>query len=330
MTHIKDMARAALPAKLWSLLQQGRQKGKHNAYQIRADLRRYIDLRGARKALLRSDALSNDEKDVLRKVSLRLHRGDFYLPGKGRHYLSIGLTSLHCINAALDHAPNPVRTILVFPSGHGRILRFLKVRFPRATICASDIKRETVEFCRREFHVAGIVSSDDFSKVSLPGPFDLIWSGSLLTHLNESQSKELLRLYYRNLAPGGLCVFTTQGSTPAAWLRSGAETYNLTEAARRKILSEFDDRGYGYAHYEVGPGYDGSAGPSYGISLATRTRVVEMAAAAGDWTLSSFFERAWSDQQDVYAFTKGPTKASLIVEARGPVPAVSNVWRWTL
>ena len=322
MVYITDVARATLPDKLWALLRKGRQKGQ----RIAKNLRRPIDLRSARKALLRSDALSKDEKYLLRNVSLRVHPNDLYLPGGGRHYLSIGLTSLRGINAALDHAPHSVRTILDLPSGHGRILRFLKVCFPLATICACDIVPEEVEFCRREFDAEAIISNQDFAKVSLPGPFDLIWSGSLLTHVDECRASELLRLYHRNLAPGGLCVFTMHGSTSAEWLRSRAETYNLTEISRQKVLSEFDNRGYGYADYEPGSGYD----ISYGISVATRARIVEIASAAGNWTFSSFFERGWSNHHDVYGFTKGQTKAPLIVEARSSVPAVSNVWRWVL
>jgi hypothetical protein len=55
-----------------------------------------------------------------------------------------------------------------------------------------------------------------------------------------------------------------------------------------------------------------------------------MASVVGDWTFSSFFERARSDHHDVYAFTKAETKSPLIVKARGPAPAESNVFRWTL
>ena len=310
MAYIKNMVRAALPDKLLTLIRKGR--------RIAAS---HIDFRSARKALLRSDALSKDEKHLLRNVSLRVSpKDDIYSPGRERDYLSIGLTSLRCINAALAHAPYPVRTILDLPSGYGRILRFLKVSFPRATICGCDTVPEAVEFCKREFNVEAFISNQDFAKVSLPGPFDLIWSGSLLTHLDEYQATELLRLYHRNLAQGGLCVFTMHGSASAERLRSGAGTYSLTEVSRQKVLSEFDNRGYGYADYQPGSGY--------GISVATRTRIVEMASAAGNWTFSSFFERAWIDHHDVYGFTKGQTKAPLIVEARGPAPAVANFFRW--
>jgi len=82
-----------------------------------------------------------------------------------------------------------------------------QARFPHAIICACDIQPEAVEFCRRAFDAEAVVSKEDFAKVSLPGLVDLIWSGSLLTHLDECRATELLRLYHGSLASGGLCVF---------------------------------------------------------------------------------------------------------------------------
>ena len=320
MRRIKDIARAVLPEKLWAIFHRVFRRDIPTYIDLYA---KYIDLHAARIAMLRSGALSDDEKYLLRNVSLRVHpNDDMYPRGTGRHYLSIGIASNRAINSALAHAAHQVQTVLDLPSGYGRALRFLKARFPDATICACDLQPEAVEFCRHAFDAEAVVSNEDFAKVSLPGLFDLIWSGSLLTHLDECRATELLRLYYRSLAPGGLCVFTMHGRTSEAWLRSRTETYGLTEASRLKILSELDNRGYGYADY--------AGFTAYGISIARRARIVEMASAAGNWAFSCFLESAWSDHHDVYGFTKGQTKAPLIVEARAPVPAVSNVYRWIL
>ena len=119
MRRIKDVARAALPENPWTILRK-----------VRRDVARYIDLHAARKALLRSDALSDDEKYLLRNASLRVQANDdMYLPGTGRHYLSIGISSNRAINSVLAHAPHQVRAILDLPSGYGRCLRFLKPDF---------------------------------------------------------------------------------------------------------------------------------------------------------------------------------------------------------
>jgi SAM-dependent methyltransferase len=236
-----------------------------------------------------------------------MYKGD-----EGRHYLSIGLSAIRCINTALGHARNDeqVKTILDFPSGYGRVLRFLEVKFPDAALFGSDLDPNAIKFCRKAFHARTSISNEDFSEILLPGPFDLIWCGSLLTHLEARRAIEVLQLFCRHLGPNGLCLFTMHGRTASEWLNNGAETYGLPEIAREKLLSELSDTGYGYADY-----YPGSR---YGISVTTYPHMLDMALAVGDWTLSSFLERAWGGHHDVYGFSKGPRKPPRIIEALGP------------
>jgi SAM-dependent methyltransferase len=255
-----------------------------------------------------------------------------YQPGTGRHYLSIGLSARRCIMAALPHAPqNPIRTILDLPSGYGRILRLLQLCFPNSTLLACDIVPEAVYFCKKQFKVDAVVSNTDFNKVSFSTKFDLIWCGSLLTHLDANNAIELLRLFHRSLSPTGVCVFTMHGRTSAAWLDTRNETYGLTETNVQKVLLDLADKGYGYADYPANFGGPANSGcdSGYGIALATRARIIQMASAVGDWNFLSFHESAWTDHHDVYAFSKGPTIAPLIVEARGPIPA-PNMFKWVL
>jgi SAM-dependent methyltransferase len=272
--------------------------------------------------MLASQTLSGDEKRMIRSVSLRIHpHDDMYRPETGRNYLSIAITSHRCIMTALAHAPsNPLRTILDLPCGFGRALRLFKIAFPNATLCGCDLNIEAVQFCKQEFGVDTVVSNQDF-KVTFPHSFDLIWSGSLLTHLDESHATDLLKLFHRSLSPNGLCVFTMFGRASEEWLKSRAETYLVTEAGRLGILSGLAKNGYGYADYPWGPGY--------GTAVANRERMVEIASAVGDWSFSSFHESAWADQNDVYAFSKSSITKPLIVEAR-EFPAATNVFKWVL
>jgi SAM-dependent methyltransferase len=291
--------------------------------RIALSVLRRTDLRSAQKALLVSETLSSEEKRLISRVPMRIHpNDDMYRLGTGRHYLSIGLSARRCIMVSLAHAQqNSIRTILDLPSGYGRILRILQLSFPNSTVWGCEIVPEAVHFVQKQFNVNAAVSNTDFTKVSFPIKFDLIWSGSLLTHLDANNATELLRLFHRSLSPTGVCVFTMHGQTSAAWLDSRAETYGLKETAIQTVLSDFADKGYGYADY--------SANAGYGIALATRARMVQMASAVGDWNFLSFHERMWTDHHDVYAFSKGPAIVPLIVEARDPIPA-PNMFRWVL
>lgn len=274
------------------------------------------DLRSGRSAILASSLLTDLERQMLLEVSLRIHpNDDMYIAGAGRHYLGVGISAIRNINKALAHAHDgsPIKAILDFPSGYARVLRFLKVGFPDATIFAGDLKRDAVEFCRTAFGAQAMMSAEDINEISLDGPFDLIWSGSLLTHFDRKRALDVLKLYYRHLAPGGLCLFTMHGSTSIEWLSSGVENYGLSPSGRDKVLSEVARSGYGYAEY-----YPGS---HYGISVAAYSHMLEMASAAGDWAFSCFFERGWDTHHDVYGFTKGVTRPPSITLAKSPVPA---------
>ena len=297
------------------------------ARSVQREIRRRTDLRSARNAVLASEMLSSEEKRLINRVSLRIHRNDdMYLPSTGRHYLSIGLSARRCVMAALAHAPQePIRTVLDLPSGYGRILRPLQLSFPNAKVWACDIVPEAVNFCTKQFKVEGVLSNTELTKVSFPTEFDLIWSGSLLTHLDANNATELLRLFHRSLSSTGVCVFTMHGRTSAAWLDSRSECYGLPETDIQRVLTDFAVKGYAYAGYPANFGYPSG----YGVALATHSRIVQMASAVGDWNFLSFHERAWTDHHDVYAFSKGPAIAPLIVEAKDPMPA-PNIFRWVL
>ena len=210
-----------------------------------------FDLVSGKKSLLNSDTLGKDDKALLEKISYSIHRNDsMYMPLGSKHYLSVGLSAIHCIEAALEKSGNhnPLSNILDFPCGYGRVLRFLRVKFPSAKLTMAEINQEALAFCKKAFSVDSVLSESDFTKIHLPVKFDLIWCGSLLTHLNEESASGLLKFFHDHLADGGLCVFTTHGAYSAEMIRNG-DPYRLHERNKQPILSQFEERGYGYADY---------------------------------------------------------------------------------
>jgi len=142
------------------------------------------------------------------------------MSGAGRGwaaYFEAGLDAIRVIDAVLAASPGessaePGR-ILDLPSGWGRVSRFLVVRFPRAEVTACDLIYDGPRFCAQEFGARPVRSSEDFDDLVLPGPFDLIFVGSLLTHLDQEHLSAILRLFRRSLAPGGTLVVTTLGDS---------------------------------------------------------------------------------------------------------------------
>jgi SAM-dependent methyltransferase len=274
------------------------------AHKIHLRLRRKLcrpdrEFLSARAELLASDKLTPEEKILLGEVSLKIHpKDEMYVPTGARHYLHVGLSALRCIEKALDASPQEgaIRSILDFPCGYGRVLRFIRARFPDAAIAAGETNLAALDFCEEEFQARPVVSTEKFSDVERSGPFDLIWCGSLLTHIPEEESTELLRLFFDSLAPGGRCVFTTHGEVMVKEIGNQSKTRALTKSSRNRILSGYAKEGYGYADYR------GCAG--YGLSLSTCERIRTMAREVGQWNEVMCWESGWDNRQDVFAWAK--------------------------
>ncbi len=253
------------------------------------------DLHRVRRCLLSSPDFTTEEKRLVSKVSLRLHRGDAMCDGNAFHYLSVGVSAIRCIEEALRSAGKEFTegAILDFPSGFGRVLRFLRAKFPDADITAAEIDERALDFCCRTFSVTPYLSKIPFTGLSLPRRFDLIWCGSLFTHIEEHAARDLLQFFHDHLSDRGVCVFTTHGERCLKWMQSKKVTYGLTDDAQREMIRGFQSRGYGYADYA---GHTG-----YGISAVSHQRMLDLARGIGSWKLASFFEHAWDNHQDVYA-----------------------------
>jgi SAM-dependent methyltransferase len=241
--------------------------------------------------------LTADQKNLLKMVSLKIHPQDgMYAPLSAEHYLRVGLDAIRNIESSLAGAKDGPQRILDLPCGHGRVMRFLKARFPEAELFAMEIDKSGLEFCGKTFLARMLKSQPDFDALNLEQRFDLIWCGSLLTHIAEATSASLLRFFFRHLAAGGTCVFTATGRYSVELLSTGALDYGLNKSEIAEALKQYDQGGFGFGNY---PGESG-----YGITLISREKLNSLAAAAGDWSEIRFQERGWDNHQDVYSFRR--------------------------
>ncbi len=221
-----------------------------------------------------------------------------YQQGNPGHYVAVGLSAMRCIQVGLAESRRvkSPRVVLDFASGYGRVLRFLKVVFPESQIVACDVDKAAVSFCQRAFSVEGVFSTPDLQQLTLPVGVDMIWCGSLITHIRERSAEALLRLFYDHLSHGGVCIFTTHGQLSADWIQSGSRDYGLTPQGCSAVLDGYYGKGYGYSDY---PGRNG-----YGISVVTRQRIGEIASSVGDWRQTTYLHQGWGNHHDVYGFFK--------------------------
>jgi SAM-dependent methyltransferase len=197
-------------------------------------------------------------------------------------------------------AQSPPSRILDFGCGHGRVLRALRAEFPNARITACDIDQDAVDFCVRTFGAEGVYSSPDPREVRFDQEFDLMWLGSVFTHLNLSAWERLLRLLAGSLALGGLVVFTTAGASCAQRLRDGEVNLSLEPEAIESMLRGFDESGFGYGEYPLRIRRDHSS-EEYGVTLIDPDRVRSLAATAGLQTVHHIPSGWGVVLQDVFA-----------------------------
>jgi SAM-dependent methyltransferase len=179
--------------------------------------------------------------------------------------------------------------ILDLPCGHGRVMRGLRAAFPEAELTGCDINRDGVDFCARQFGAIPVYSDPVPSKVPLDGDFDLIWVGSLLTHLDAEGCREFLELFRAHLSEGGLLLFSSHG-------RNAVERWRKDDDRARAIARGFRKRGFGYRDH---------AGVSgYGTSAFTASWVADLVSDWTDLMLVGYVERGLADHQDLIVMLK--------------------------
>lgn len=210
-------------------------------------------------------------------------------------YFAVGADALSLIRQSLllTGTAEP-RSVLDLPCGHGRVLRWMRAEWPEARLVAADLDRDAVDFCARTFAAEGVYSAVRIEEIGLPGPFDVAWVGSLLTHLDRDRWVPTLSALADSLRPGGCLVFTTHGQEHHQRLAGGA--YVMDTGDRSALLSGWADDGFGYAAY---PGQSG-----YGISLSKPDWVRATVDAIPGITHLATWIAGWNHHQDVFAYSR--------------------------
>ena len=223
--------------------------------------------------------------DVITEIS---PRDEMYTSDPDR-YGEVGEAALRAIRIALHAAGKPDPSdILDMPSGHGRVMRLLKAAFPEASLTACDLDTDAVEFCARVFGATPLQGNEDPSTMDIDGQFDLIWCGSLLTHMDSDRWPGFLKLFEAALKPDGIAIFTVHGRKVIRNMQEGA-TYGLNEESREGLLADFEATGFGYRDFW--------GQENYGISLSAPGWVLPLIGSR----VHLYSEALWGSQ-DVFVF----------------------------
>ena len=139
--------------------------------------------------------------------------------GTIREFLEGGQHTVDAIERALASVGRSLvrsREFLDFGCGCGRVILALRDRAPGLVITGSDVDGRAIRWCERHLAHGRWVVNDPLP----PSPFhdaafDLIWCGSVFTHLDERRQDLWLRELRRLLKPDGVLLATVHGR--AAW-----------------------------------------------------------------------------------------------------------------
>ena len=118
-----------------------------------------------------------------------------------------------------------------------RELRYLKAGFPDAALTACDIDRDGVDYCVSTFGARGVYSFADPAQITLSERFDLIWCGSLVTHLDVRGWQSFLKFFYEHLEPRGVLIFSTHGKHIAEMIRTSELDVEPDPETTRRVLA---------------------------------------------------------------------------------------------
>lgn len=216
-------------------------------------------------------------------------------------YFLRGYEALRFIDRAVWLAGTDPGRILDFGCGHGNIARMLKAHYAQSTIWGQDVDPAWLAWCREHLGIETIRSADRIAEVEVPeGAYDLIWVGSVFTHIPPAAFDHLLATLARGLAPGGVLIFTTAGRL----VREGFDVdgeFALTRDDAVRAVEGYDGRGYGFAPYTGGRYQDwGRAMVAFDVVLSK--------IAANRMRPVLFEGGGWGRRQDVYAIIQDESR----------------------
>jgi SAM-dependent methyltransferase len=229
-------------------------------------------------------------------VDRTISRDDGMFSGNVEHYFSCGESALRILleAVALSGAKTPER-ILDFGAGAGRVTRWLRAAFPASSISCCDIREPDMLFLRQLFGVKTWTVGTDIDALKIPGQYDLIWVGSVITHLSETKTRKLVDTLLSVCAVGGLLVVSFHGQF-AIERQDGTSFRYIHNEAWQEIKRGYSADGYGYADYEGQHGY--------GISVCSTRWMSGLVEALPGARLVLLKSRVWDHHHDVVAIQK--------------------------
>jgi len=211
-------------------------------------------------------------------------------------YLLTGLNGKNIVQKVIDaHFENSqkVNKILDFASGYGRVTRFLCAEYSAEKIWASEIKPKALDFIHRQFLCSTIQSGFVPEDFNAGHQFEVIYVGSLFSHLPEDLFKRWLKTLYSLLSETGILILSTHDISLIN--KNDKNAFVFIEDSEDQMFKEVDDHIKDAAKY----------GAAY-LGKNRMNKILEQVGVKKEQYVR--FKRVLSNVQDVYVIGKNKIK----------------------
>lgn len=233
------------------------------------------------------DGINRD--DIMFLTSL-LHIGDY--PLSYHSYLSTGLNGFNLIQRILRSARDHVEVkgnILDFAGGYGRVTRFLAGYYKPEQVYTSDIKPAAVDYQMNKMGVKGFYSDYDPFKLKVDERFEVIFVGSLFSHLNKELYKNWLIQLLAMTESTGLLIFSVHDIS----------LYPNETTEDHIYVEDNEDTPFLFVENKI------TSKDKYGVSFASEKFISELISSINPDAKYVRYPKGFGGLQDVYVVTKG-------------------------
>jgi 2-polyprenyl-3-methyl-5-hydroxy-6-metoxy-1,4-benzoquinol methylase len=245
------------------------------------------------------------------EINQTVHPKDHMFNGQNNGYFQTSIQGLFSLVNSMKHAgmgPQAVRSVLDFGCGYGRIYRAFAAAFPKAELTALDLMEESARFCAETFGGTAIKSDENVANLSLPLRYDVIWFGSVFTHLPKARWQEFFDFLAMIAQPGGVVSFTTHGMRAIDVIQykvDQGQSITVKLDAFNEMKETINAKGFVFmpngpvvVKHQKSLGMEITEG-LYGLSFSTRAWVTEFVESQGKWDMVGFDEAGWGNNHDV-------------------------------
>lgn len=214
-------------------------------------------------------------------------------------YYWVGATAKDSIKSILTSINRPessIKEVMDLPCGWGRVARYLRFMFPESNLTVCDIQRDGVDFCAKHFNAVPVYSKEDINEVVIDNKFDLIWVGSLFTHLAPESWINFFKYLPEHLTKDGLLIFTITGDYVYNLLTQG-ELLGISSENVSGIISSYESNGFAYSPYTS----ERNLHSNYGRAFVSKQWVMSQIEKIPGLEYISYVERGYGRRQDVIA-----------------------------